>query len=171
MKNLTFGKRAASVLGVTVAATLSAGVASAVWTSPDGTGDSSASGYTAVAANITSASTNGNSSGATSLYPGSSVTNTVTVTNTNPYPIKVTAITAGAGSAAAGSCAAGTVNFASRNNAAGLAQNDTGGTVAIAAGGTGTYDVVVSMSSTAHNDCQGDGFTLPATVSSQSADF
>jgi hypothetical protein len=167
----TFSKRASAVLGTAVVATLSAGIAGAVWTSPTGSGNSSATGYTAVAANITAQSTNDNSAAAKSLYPGASVTNTVTITNPNPYPIVVTDITQGAGNSASGSCAAGTVNFATRTNSSGLPQSG-GTTTAIAAnGGTGTYDVVVTMASTADNACQGLTFTLPATVASKSANF
>lgn len=165
MKSIS--KRASAVLGTAVVATLSAGIAGAVWTSPTGSGNSSATGYTAVATNITASSTNNS---AQPLYPGANVTNTVTITNPNPYPVVVTDITQGSGNAAAGACTAGTVNFATRSDSTGLAQTGTT-TKAIAAGGTGTYDVVVSMASTADNACQGLSFTLPATVASKSANF
>ncbi len=169
-----FNKKTSAVLGAAVAATLSAGIASAVWTSPTGDGNSSATGYTAVKADVTASTGNANSSDATSLFPGSTVTNTVTVSNPNPYPIKVTAITNGAGNAAGGAanaCAAGTVNVTSQSVAAGIAQNDAGSTVAIPAHGTGTYNVAVTMASTANNACQGLSFTLPVTISSQSSGF
>lgn len=168
---ITISKRASAVLGAAVAATLSAGIASAVWTSPTGSGNGSATGFTAIKADVTAAATNANSAAASSLFPGSTVTNTVTVTNPNPYPVKVTAITNGAGNAASGSCAAATVNVTSQTNAAGIAQNDGSSTVPIPAGGMGTYNVAVTMASTAHNACQGLTFTLPVTISSESSSF
>lgn len=171
MKSITISKRASAVLGAAVAATLSAGIASAVWTSPTGTGNGSATGYTAIKADVTARTTNT----AEPLFPGSSVTNTVTITNPNPYPIKVTAITPGSGNAAGGlnsACLAGTVNVTGpASNAAGLPQNDVDDTVAIPANGTGTYDVTVTMASTANNACQGLTFTLPVTISSESSSF
>ena len=167
MKSIS--KRASAVLGTVVVATLSAGVASAVWTSPTGEGDASATGYESLAADVTASSANANDADASSLFPGSSVTNTVTVTNDNPYPVKVTAITNNGGNEAAGSCAAATVNVTSQSNAAGIAQSNAA--VAIPAHGSGTYNVTVTMKSDAHNDCQGDSFTLPVTIASQSSSF
>jgi len=168
MKSISISKRASAILGTAVVATLSAGIAGAVWTSPDGSGDSTAEGYLAVAADITSSSANDSTQ---PLYPGSNVTNTVTITNPNPYPIVVTDITQGSGNAESGDCDPGTVNFATRSNPAGIPQNDTAGTVAIPADDSGTYDVVVTMDALADNACQDLDFSLPATVKSESANF
>ena len=172
MKSITISKRASAVLGAAVAATLSAGIASAVWTSPTGNGNGSAKGYQSLAVTVTDPSTNANNTDATSLFPGSSVTNTIKVNNPNPYDIVVTAITQGAGNTASGSCAANTVNFATRDNGDGSALLQSNGTsTEIPAHGSGTYNVVVTMISGANNACQGLDFTLPATVSSKSSDF
>jgi hypothetical protein len=164
-------KKIAAAVAVT-AVVVGGGAAYAVWTSPSGTGSGNATGYTATAGNVTSATTNGNSSDATDLYPGSSVTNTITVTNTNPYPVKVTSIAdAGVGSDVVNTtCAAGTVTATSQSAAGGIAQSASG-PVAIPAHSTGTYDVVYTMASTADNACQGQAFVVPLTIGSQSSAF
>jgi hypothetical protein len=146
-----------------------AGIAYAVWLSPNGTGNGHAIGYQSVAANISTQSTNPNNSDGTDLYPGSSVTNTVTITNTNPYPIEVTSISAGSSLAtgAGGACVAGTVTSASQTGSPILQSNGTGTTIA-ADTGTGTYNVVYSMASSADTTCQGASFVLALTVGEQS---
>ncbi|MEA3077669.1 MAG: hypothetical protein QOF60_2577 [Actinomycetota bacterium] len=164
MKLFSPSKLAITATGVAVAVTLSAGIAFAVWTSPAGDGNGSATGYTAVKADITARVAN-----TADLFPGSSVTGTVTITNTNPYAIKVTALTKGAGNVVDGTCLADTVNATNQSVAAGIPQTNT--TVPIAAGGTGVYSVTFSMISTADNACQGKSFLIPLTVASQSSGF
>jgi hypothetical protein len=157
----------------TMTGALAAGVAayaavSGTWLSPQGSGSGNATGYTAIKADITSATTNDNLTGTASLYPNSSVTNTVTVTNPNPYAIIVTSIGAGSSDALTG-CAAGNVTSAALSNATGLTQDPTG--TSIVPGGTGVYDVTYTMSSTAPTTCQGKAFALTLTVGSASANF
>lgn len=164
MKSIS--KRASAVLGTVVVATLSAGVASAVWTSPTGEGDASATGYDSQAADVTTSTPNGTGS---PLYPDAKVTNTVTISNPNPYPIVVTDITNNGGNAKDGDCAAATVNVTTQTNASGIAQSN--GTVAIPTNDEGTYNVEVTMDKFADDACQGLGFTLPVTVGSKSANF
>jgi hypothetical protein len=171
MKRFSASKLAITATGVAVAVTLSAGIAFAVWTSPAGSGDGSATGYTAIKADVTLAVANTNTSAATDLYPGSSVTGTITVTNTNPYPIKVTAITKGVGNAADGACALGTVNATNQSVPAGIAKTGGSDVVIAASGGTGIYTVTFSMASTADNACQGKSFLVPLTIASESSGF
>jgi hypothetical protein len=168
MKRFTASTKVVSGLGAAIAITLSSGVAFAVWNSPTGSGDGAATAYTAIKADITARTANSNTGAANQLYPGSSVTGTVTITNTNPYPVKVTDITPTAGSAANGACAVDTVTAAARSLSTGLAQAG-GSTVPIAAGGTGVYNVTYTMIAAADTACQGQGFTIPMTVASSSS--
>jgi hypothetical protein len=121
---------------------------------------------------VASAGANTNTSDTTDLYPGSSVVGTVTITNNNPYPIKVTRITNNGGNTPAqGACAVGTVNATSQAIAAGIAQNDVSRTIPIAAHSSGTYNVTYTMALTADNACQGLAFSLPLIVASSSSSF
>ena len=140
------GKKALVALGTTAVVTIGAGVAYATWTSPAGTGSGSATGYSALASNITSATANtGN------LYPGgSAVTGTVTIHNPNPYAVEVTSIGAGSSvdipSGFGGTdCPAGAVTSASQSNATGIPQSTAGNPVAIAAGSDGSCSVSYTM--------------------------
>jgi hypothetical protein len=147
-------KIAATAAAVTIAG--GAGIAFAAWTSSgSGTGsaqagtsaDSAIAGVTPVAAN--------------DLYPGAVKDTFVTVSNPNAYPVEVTSIGAGS-SLVVGDCAADTVRTdaaAPSEPATALSRSDESSTV-IAAGGSGTYQLVVRMSNDAADACKGKAFTV-----------
>ena len=147
-------KKRLGVLGGVLLAFLGAGVAFAAYlSSGSGTGATTAS--TAASSTISPGSTG------TALYPGGSTNYTVTINNPNPYPVKVTSISA-ASSAATGTsnaCVAGTVTSPALTNPSGT----------IAANGTGTYTLVATMIANPDNSCQGASFTMALTAALASA--
>lgn len=151
MRKLT---RRTSAVAVGIVAATGVGVAFAAWTS-SGAGTGSAASKTSansVIAGVTPIAAN-------DLYPGAVTSAFVTVTNPNDYPVEVTQINAG-GSRAAGLCAAGSVRTdQAGTGASALTRSDVASTV-IAAGGTGTYQLVLRMSNTATDDCKSKSFTI-----------
>lgn len=143
----------AGVFSAVVLALLGAGLAFAAYLS---SGEGSGQTASSVAANsVISPQANGSQ-----LYPASTTTYTVNVTNPNPYPVRVTSITAASSQAAAsGACPAGTITSPSVANPSGV----------IAPNGTGVYSLVATMSVDPANACQGQSFTMPLTAQLASA--
>ena len=142
------------VMGAALLALAGAGVAFAAYLST-GSGTGSTTAATAANSVITSASTG------SALYPGGTSNYTVTITNPNAYPVKVTSISAASSNAAGsnGACVAGTVTSPAVTNPTGT----------IAANATGTYTLVATMIANPDNSCQGVSFTMPLTAALASA--
>ncbi|GLY49736.1 hypothetical protein [Lentzea sp. NBRC 102530] len=143
-------KRTAVIAAVAVLA-VGGGVAYAAWSST-GSGSGSVGSTTSVNSTITPVD------GAGGLYPGKTVSFSVTINNPNGYPVKVTSISAGA-SEEVGGCAAATVTSVAVSNPAGT----------IATGESGTYVLQATMKTDASDACQGKAFSLPLTASLVSA--
>ena len=146
MKNFTRRSTAAVVATLALVGT---GIAFAAWTST-GTGNGSADATSATDLTVTV----GNASG---LYPTGSKTATFTVTNPNPYDVKLT----GADAATNFDVDAGHsgCNLSSLSSAAQTL------TDVIPAGGTSSsHTVTVSMDNTANDFCQGADFSFDLTV-------
>lgn len=115
---MTSNRKRLAVLGGVLLVLAGAGVAFEAYLT---TGEGSGSTTSSVAVNSTIKS---NSQG-TALYPGATTPYTVTINNPNPYPVKVTSITAST-STAAGTCPAGTVSSPGATNPPGtIAPNGT----------------------------------------------
>ncbi|SES25554.1 hypothetical protein [Lentzea albida] len=133
-------RRGAVVLALTTAA-LGSGVAYAAWTS-SGTGSATTKAGTALAPVVAAgAVTTG------TLYPGGTGDAVVTVSNPNPYPVRVTSIAPNG----AGTCG---VTFSERFPGTQLAAKSA--PVAI------TFSVTMSVD--APNSCQGATIDVPVTV-------
>ena len=154
-------RRKLLLVPIAVGGALATGFAFAAWTS-GGTGTGSAKAQVAVESVISP------TVGSADLYPGATGAMTVSVSNPNPYPVIVTSLSSGSSAVVNTSCAAGTVTSDARSDAAGLAQAG-GSTTKIAAGGSGSYDLVTHMGVDAHNACQGQTFTLGLTAEISSA--
>jgi hypothetical protein len=136
------------------------GLIVAAW-STGGSGNSYAKAGTASALTLNDAS----ASTAADLYPGSNAAVKLSVTNPNPFPVRITAVTkqaAGAITSDRGTaCNASTgVTFA----------NQTGLALDLPANGTTTFTLpgAVSMSNASDNSCQGAVFTIPVDVTAAS---
>lgn len=162
--------RRMSVIGSALTVTLSAGIAFASWSST-GVGTSSAKAGAALALTAGTATPSG-----TLLYPtgAASAPLAVTITNPNPYAVKVTGVVLAAQSAPAGVSGA---NNASCTTATALvttaAVNVTGANLlAIPANSTATYTTAtnfVSMGTNSDDGCQNATFTFAnATVTAVS---
>ena len=164
--NRRFAQRA-GVIGVTAFAVMGTGVAFASWTA-NGTGSAASRAGTSVAVSASTATPSG--AAADLLYPGLSAHLSVTITNNNPFSVKVSAISlAGAGapstvvSPANASCTTSTAHVS-------LAAGSVTGTfpLSIAANATVTFvstSSPVSMLIDSDDGCQGATFTFPkATV-------
>ena len=139
-----------------VAAMVVSGIAFAVWSS-NGTGSGNAKALTAV--NVTVNAT----TGAADLYPGGSGKVWFTFTNTNPYAITFTSLTAasvtGVTGGIGGSPACATTDLS-------LAAVPIAGSWTVGASTTSpaqSVDTLVTMKSTAPDACQGATFTLSLT--------
>ncbi|HEX7308238.1 hypothetical protein [Lentzea sp.] len=143
-------KRTAVIAAVAIAA-LGGGIAYAAWSS---TGSGSGSVGSTAELNSTISPVNG----AGGLYPGRTVSYSVTINNPNGYPVKVTGISAGS-SALVNGCAAGTVTSPAVTDPAGT----------IAAGQSGTYTLQATMNADASDACKAQTFSLPLTATLVSA--
>jgi len=137
------------------------GVAFATWTA-SGTGSGSALANTAQTVTINAVAL---SNSAASLFPGGPAgTVYFTVTNPNPYPIKITNIAWGTPTSNnPTACASSTISVDASAPTSGFA-------ITVAASGTsGTIQVnsVLDLSSAATDACQGNGFSVPVTVTGQ----
>lgn len=143
-----------------VAALVVTGILLAAWsTSGSGNGYAKAGTASALTVNDASASTTAD------LYPGANGTVKLSVTNPNPFAVRITAVT---------KQAAGTITSdkgAACNASTGVTfNNQTGLTLDLAANTTSTFSLAnaVSMSNASDNSCQGAVFTIPVDVTAAS---
>jgi len=151
---------AAGAAAVT-AAMIGGGVAFATW-SASGSGTGSALAYTAQTVTINAVAL---TSSAASLFPGGPAGNVYfTVTNPNPYPIKITGISWGIPTSNnPTACASSLISLDSSAPTSGF-------NLQISANGTSTalqVNSVLDLSSSATDTCQGNGFSVPVTVTGQ----
>jgi hypothetical protein len=160
----------ATVVGAVVCATLGTGIAVAAWSS-SGVGASSAKAGVALGVTAGTATPSG-----TLLYPtgAASAPLAVTITNPNPYPVKVTNVTLAAQSAPA---TVVTPNNASCTTATALVSTSAvnvsnANLLSIPANSTATYTTptnVVTMGLASDDGCQNATFTFAnATVTASS---
>ncbi|MGH9008613.1 MAG: hypothetical protein ACRDYF_02065 [Acidimicrobiia bacterium] len=140
-----------------------AGVAYAAWTS-DAEGSATAQSTTSIDSTITPEDSTAD------LYPGATMSVTVTIDNPNDYPVVVNSISAGSSGVVNTNCVAATVTSDARvaSDATGLVQSDNA-TKIIAANDEATYTLVTHMSAAAVDACKSETFTLAgltATLSS-----
>ena len=146
------------LLVATLAAILMVGSAMAAWLA-NGTGSGTAKAISGSALTTLDAS----ASTTASLYPGATGDVTVRIDNTNPYPVRVTAVAdSGAITAAGGTgtCTTTGVSFV----------DQTGLTLDIAASTATTFTLTgaASMTNASDNGCQGAVFTIPVTLTGSS---
>lgn len=145
-------KRSA-VVGAATIALVGGGIAFAAWTST-GTGTGSATAGDAAVLGVAQDAAVGG------LFPTGTKDVSITVTNTNSYPIKVSSLVPGAVSVDSGhaGCTSPAVTFSSL----------TALTDRVAAGGTKTYTVNAAMGADSSNGCQGATFSTPYTATGAS---
>ncbi|MDX3655693.1 hypothetical protein PV646_00115 [Streptomyces sp. ID05-26A] len=143
-------KRTALIAAVAIVA-LGGGIAYAAWSS-NGSGSGTIGSTTSVNSTISPVN------GAGGLYPGNTVSFSVTINNPNGYPVKVTSISAGASAEIEG-CAEGSVTSVAVSSPAGT----------ITTGQSGTYVLQATMNANAGDACQAKVFTLPLTATLVSA--
>jgi len=148
--------------GVAAAAALiGGGVAWATWTA-SGSGTGSALAYTAQTVTLNAVALNSSSA---SLFPGGPAGNVYfTVTNPNPYPIKITNIAWGTPTSANPSACANSVISVDAG------APTSGFNITVAANGTSAavqVNSVLDLSSSATDACQGNAFNVPLTVTGQ----
>ncbi len=146
---------------VVAAVLIGGGVALATW-SASGSGTGSALAYTAQPVTVNAVAL---TSSAASLFPGGPAGNVYfTVTNPNPYPIKITNIAWGTPvSANPAACSSSVISVDPSAPTGGLS-------LAIAASGTSgltQVNAVLDLSSSALDTCQGNVFNVPVTVTGQ----
>ena len=134
-----------------------AGVAMALWTA-NGTGSGNSKALTANTITVNAVT------GAADLYPGFTGGDVhFTLTNTNPYPVNFTSMTAGSvTSSDPTNCAASNVTVA----------NATGLSLPVAANATSPNQAianVVTLSAAANDGCQGVTFTIALTLTGSQA--
>lgn len=146
---------AGTALATSVAVLGVVGTAYGVWTS-GGVGTS-----TLAAASAQPLTTSPVTLPTTLLYPGATADAALTVNNPNPFPVTVTAISAGTITSDKGAaCDASTgVSFATQS-----------GSWSVAAGGSRTLSLpgAVTMSNASADACQGAVFTVPVTLTAAS---
>jgi hypothetical protein len=137
-----------AIVGGTVGILFAGGVAYAAWTST-GTGTGAVGAGSAVTLGVSGAEVGG-------LYPTGHVTQNVTVTNSNPYAVKLSDLTPDNATITSdhAACNADSVT-------AGTVLNTT---VLAATTGSTSIPVTVSMDNTANDDCQGATFTISYTA-------
>jgi len=157
---MKLSKRAFVVLGVIFALVLG-GVAVAAWLT-SGTGPAQGQAVTAQNLTVTARS------GPADLYPGGPAGAVYfTVSNPNPYPVTLTGVTYGAISGGAGGCTATAPNIVL---AATPPATITPSLVVPASGSSdGSLAGVLSMPTTAANECQGATFLVQITVTGASS--
>ena len=150
------------IIPLFVGVALASGYALAAWTST-GSGFADAKSTTSVNSVIAPGTD------VADLYPGSTSSVTVTVSNPNAYPVTVDSISAGSSAVVNTTCVAGTVTTDIRSaDVTGIVQSDNT-TKVIAAGGSGTYTLVTHMGSTAVDACKLQTFTMALTATLASA--
>lgn len=149
------------IAGGVIAIAISAGVAVAVW-SASGSGTGSALAYTAQSVTVNAVAL---TSSASSLFPGGPAGNVYfTVTNPNPYAIKITNVAWGTPvSTNPSACPSSVISVDPSAPTSGL-------NLTVPANGTSAavqVNSVLDLSSTASDGCQGNEFTVPVTVTGQ----
>jgi len=134
------------------------GTAYAVWSST-GTGSGTATARSSL-------SLTGTLSSVTGLYPGATLSVTVTVVNPNPFPVKVTAVTGGTVTTTTSGCTTTGVAFTNQTTSNGLGAS--GFIVPANSAGTALPGTTVTMDNTSLNACQGATFTVPVTLTATS---
>jgi hypothetical protein len=154
--------RKSAIVGAIVAAVLAgSGVAFATWmVTGSGTGSALANTAQTVTLNAVALS-----SSSASLFPGGPAGNVYfTVTNPNPYSVKITSVAWGTPvSANPSSCASSLISVDA-------AAPTTGLSLTIPAGGTSPavqVNGVLDLSASATDTCQGNLFNVPITASGQ----
>ncbi len=151
-----FSKKLFVVTGVGLAATLAAGIAIAAWSvSGSGTGYAKAGTASALTLSDASASTTAD------LFPGSTGSVKLRVSNPNPFPVRITAV--------AGNGAITSDKGATCNASTGVTfTNQSGLTLDLLANETNKVftlaTTAVAMSNASDNTCQGAVFSVPVTV-------
>lgn len=148
------------VLAAAVVAVAAVGVAVAAWQTT-GTGDVYAKATTGSVLTLSDAS----ASTTADLYPGATGTAKIRVTNSNPFPVRISTVTKQVAASIASD------KGASCNASTGVAFVDqTGLAFDLAAGATNTFTLsgAVSMTNASDNSCQGAIFTIPVTVTAAS---
>ena len=149
------------VAGSALAVLAIAGVAFAAWVA-----DGSGSGQALSTAHVDSVISSDDKGVA--LYPGSTSSFTVKITNPNKYPSVVTSISNG-GSAAVGGCDAASVTSDARTfDNTGLVQAD-GSTKVIPAEGSAIYRLTTHMIGDPKQECESQAFSLSLTATLRSA--
>lgn len=146
-------KKKAAIALATIALVTAGGLAWATWTS-NGSGSGRGESLTAVTVTVTAVS------GTADLYPGFSDGDVYfTLTNTNPYPVRFTAMSSGTVTSS-DTTACPSANVTVDATASGLtldvAANSTSATLSIAD--------VVNMAAAAPDGCQGKTFTIALTL-------
>lgn len=152
----------AIIAGVAVIGALAAGGAAFATWSASGSGSGSALAYTEQTVTVNAVALTGSSA---SLYPGGPAGNVYfTVTNPNPYAIKITNITWGTPvSSDPSACPSSVISVDAGAPTSGL-------DLQVPANGTSSaleVTSVLDLSSSATDACQGNGFTVPITASGQ----
>ncbi len=159
MVTIKLPRKLVVVLAAIVVLVLSSIVLAAWSTSGSGNGYAKAGTASALTLGDATASTTAD------LYPGSTGTVQLKVTNPNSFPVRITAVS----KQAAGSITSD--KGASCNASTGVTfTNQTGLTLDLAAGATSTFPLsgAVAMSNASDNTCQGAVFTIPVDVTGAS---
>jgi hypothetical protein len=154
-RSRAFSKKFLIAGGAVVIATAVAGIAIGAWSvSGSGTGYAKASTASAVTLSDASASTTAD------LYPGSSGALKLKVSNPNPFPVRITAVSGnGAITSDKGAACDASTGVALANQSSltlDLLANETNKVFTLAG--------AVSMSNASDNSCQGAVFSVPVTV-------
>ena len=152
------GIKKVAVTTIFTVVAIAGSVALAAWVT-NGTGSGYARAGTAQALTTVDVS----ASTTATLYPGSNGNVDIRINNPNPYAVQVTAI---AGNGAITSNAG-----AACNASTGVTFTDQAGSWSVPAGSAATFTLnnAVSMSNASDNSCQGAIFTIPVTLTGQSA--
>lgn len=154
---------AVGAIGVTL---LTGGTAYAYW-SASGTGSSTATAGTATAISASPATV------ASGLYPGATgVAGLMTVSNPNPFPVKVSAATPGTITADSAHVSAGCITTGvttpSVTTTLPLTVPAATTTNGVVTNGTANIAFTVGMDNTSSSPCQGATFTIPFSVTAAS---
>lgn len=139
------------------------GVAFAAWSS-SGSGAASSKATSALPPTTTAVSASAFTSGL--LYPGGTGDARITVNNPNPYPVKVTSVVssgAPTGSGGSGTCSTTGVTVSTSTS------NVSSSVIAANGSTTLTLPGAASMSNSSETGCQGATFSVPVTVTIESA--